>query len=278
MKNILTTILLSLVIIFSLLLYSRFIGPKGLKVKEITIKDNIPASYDGLKIVHIADIHYKKVITEKTIKNLITKIQEIKPDIIIITGDLTDKDYELTNKDINFLIKQFKKIDSIYGTYAILGDQDIANEETIQNIYIQSNITLLKNANTIIQNENNDKILLAGLDSSIKGKPDIEKTLKTEKEINYKIVLTHEPDITDNILKTDNNINLILSSHSINGSINIPIIKRLFLPTGAKKYFKPFYQINNTKLYITNGIGLNNINFRLFNTPSINFYRLKNVK
>ena len=278
MKKILTTILLSLIIIFSLLLYSRFIGPKGLKVKEITIKDNIPASYDGLKIVHIADIHYKKVITEKAIKNLITKIQEIKPDIIIITGDITDKDYELTNKDINFLIKQFKKIDSIYGTYAILGDQDIANEETIQNIYIQSNITLLKNANTIIQNENNDKILLAGLDSSIKGKPDIEKTLKTEKEINYKIILTHEPDITDNILKIDNNINLILSSHSINGSINIPIIKRLFLPTGAKKYFKPFYQINNTKLYITNGIGLNNINFRLFNTPSINFYRLKNVK
>lgn len=275
MKKILTTILLLLILTFAVLLYSRFIGTKGLKTNEIKIEDNIPNSYDGLKIVHLADIHYKKVINETTIKNLIKNIQKIKPDIIIITGDLTDKDYKLNNKDINFLIKELKKLDSKYGTYAILGDQDIKNEDTIKNIYIQSNITLLKNNNTIIQNENNDKILIAGLDSTIKGTPNINTSLSTDKKIDYKIVLTHEPDITDEILKKDNTINLILSSHSINGSINIPIIKRLFLPNGAKKYFNPFYQINNTKLYITNGIGVNNINFRLFNTPSINFYRLK---
>ena len=275
MKKILTTILLLLILTFAVLLYSRFIGTKGLKTNEIKIEDNIPNSYDGLKIVHLADIHYKKVINETTIKNLIKNIQKIKPDIIIITGDLTDKDYKLNNKDINFLIKELKKLDSKYGTYAILGDQDIKNEDTIKNIYIQSNITLLKNNNTIIQNENNDKILIAGLDSTIKGTPNINTSLSTDKKIDYKIVLTHEPDITDEILKKDNTINLILSSHSINGSINIPIIKRLFLPNGAKKYFNPFYQINNTKLYITNGIGVNNLNFRLFNTPSINFYRLK---
>ena len=275
MKKILTTILLLLILTFAVLLYSRFIGTKGLKTNEIKIEDNIPNSYDGLKIVHLADIHYKKVINETTIKNLIKNIQKIKPDIIIITGDLTDIDYKLNNKDINFLIKELKKLDSKYGTYAILGDQDIKNEDTIKNIYIQSNITLLKNNNTIIQNENNDKVLIAGLDSTIKGTPNINTSLSTDKKIDYKIVLTHEPDITDEILKKDNTINLILSSHSINGSINIPIIKRLFLPNGAKKYFNPFYQINNTKLYITNGIGVNNINFRLFNTPSINFYRLK---
>ena len=275
MKKILTKILLILIIILSILLYSRFIGTKGLKVNELIIKDNIPESYDGLKIVHLADIHYKKVITEKEIKNLIKKIQEIKPDLIIITGDLTDKDYTLTNKDTNFLIKQLKKLESKFGTFAILGDQDFSNQETVQNIYIQSNITLLKNNNTIIQNENNNKILLGGLDSSIKGKTNIKETLTTNKEVDYKIILTHEPDITDKILNQDKNINLILSSHSINGSINIPIIKRLFLPTGAKKYFKPFYQINNTKLYITNGIGVNNLNFRFLNKPSIQFYRLK---
>ena len=91
----------------------------------------------------------------------------------------------------------------------------------------------------------------------------------------FKLALPILPYREPKILKTNPNINLILSSHSINGSINIPIIKRLLLPKNAKKYFKPHYKINNTNLYITNGVGVNNINFRLFNKPSINFYRLK---
>ena len=43
----------------------------------------------------------------------------------------------------------------------------------------------------------------------------------------------------------------------------------------ALEYYDSYYDIDNTKLYISNGIGVNNINFRLFNTPSFNFYRLK---
>ena len=62
---------------------------------------------------------------------------------------------------------------------------------------------------------------------------------------------------------------------NLNGSINIPYLKKLFLPTDAKKYYEPHYQINNTNIYINNGIGVDRINFRLFNHPSINFYRIK---
>ncbi len=272
-KKILTIILITLILIFSILLYSRFIGIKGLKTNEIIINGNIENSYEGLKIVHFADIHYKKVITEEKIEKLIKEINKLKPDIIVFTGDLTDKDYNLKGKDIKFLINQLSKIETKYGSYAVLGDQDIPNKETIHNIYIQSNITLLEDKKTIIQNENGDKILLYG--TSVNSKKRINTN---EENIPYKIVLTHQPDNTDKILEEDNSISLILSSHSINGSINIPIIKHLFLPKGAKKYYKPYYKINNTDLYISNGIGLNKINFRLFNTPSINYYRLKKEK
>ena len=50
----------------------------------------------------------------------------------------------------------------------------------------------------------------------------------------------------------------------------------LLTPKGAKKYYRPYYKVNNTDIYISNGIGLNNLNFRLFNHPSINFYRINN--
>ena len=112
MKKLLVGILIFLTLLFSVLLYSRFLGVKGLKTNEIIIKDDIPSSYDGLKIVHFSDLHYKKVITEKEIKNLIKEIKKIKPDIVLFTGDLADDDYKLTNQDINFLIQELSKIET----------------------------------------------------------------------------------------------------------------------------------------------------------------------
>ena len=44
----------------------------------------------------------------------------------------------------------------------------------------------------------------------------------------------------------------------------------------AKKYYKEHYTLDDTELYISSGIGTSAINFRFFNRPSINFYRLTN--
>ena len=277
MKKILSTTIIVLIIILIGLLYGRFIGTTGLKTNEIMEKTNILESYDGIKIVHITDIHYKKVITEKRINLLIKEINKINPDILIFTGDLIDKDSTLTNKDINFLTKSLSKINTTYGKYAVMGDNDYKNEETIKSLYIQSNITLLKNEYIIIHNKNNDKIFLGGLDSYSKDKSSIDTMLNDYKEENicYKIIMIHEGDYIPTIISKIPDTNLILAGHSLNGSINIPLIKNILLPKKAKKYYKPYYKINNTKIYISNGVGVNNINFRLFNKPSINLYRIK---
>jgi len=110
-------------------------------------------------------------------------------------------------------------------------------------------------------------------------KSDIDKTMEyftNNEDIGYKIILTHEPDYTDTIL-SKYDINLILSGHSHNGQINIPYLKKLFLPYGSKKYYDNYYKINNTDLFISSGIGESRINMRLFNRPSINFYRINKI-
>ena len=274
MKKLLSTILSIMLIFFLILLYSRFVGTIGLETNEISIKTNLNDNFNGLKIIQFSDLHYKKVITEKRIKELINEINKNKPDIAFFTGDLLDKDYKLENKDINFLITELKKIKTTYGIYAIMGDNDYSNEEILKNIYLQSNITLLNNESIYIYNEFNDKIILQGFGSYLKNF-DLNKTISSLEEDNttYKISLVHEPDAINNIIKQTNSPSLILAGHSLNGSINIPIIKTFLLPNGAKK-FKANKQ--NKNIYISNGIGVNNINFRLFNTPSINLYRLSN--
>lgn len=280
MKKILYTILTTLVIIFIILIYARFIGTQGLSTNEIAYKtEYISESYNGLKVIHFTDLHYKKVITKKRVKNLIKEINKNKPDIVLFTGDLLDNEYEITSKDISFLIKELSKIDTKYGKLSILGDNDYLKTDTVKNIYIQSNFTLLENDYSIIHNENNDLIFIGGVSTSNYDEANIDKTMNyfsNNPDIPFKIIMTHEPDYTDKILEKYPNINLIISGHSISGSINIPIINKALSPNGAKKYYKDYYKINNTNIYISNGIGLDKVNFRLFNQPSINFYRINN--
>jgi len=272
MKKFLYFILGSLVFIFIVLLYSRFIGTTSLKVNEKVVNTNILESYDGLKIVHFSDLHYKKIITEDRVKHLIKEINNTKPDLVVFTGDLLDNLYDISNSDINFLINQLKDINSKYGKYAILGDQDYKNKEVVLNIYIQSDFKIINNDSNIIYNENNEKIVLFGMGSYLMDDFNLEN-LTIENDV-YKIGLVHEPDMIDKIKNNISDISLILAGHSINGSINIPFIKQLLLPDGAKNYYMDYYKIDNTDIYISNGIGVNNINFRLFNRPSFNLYRL----
>jgi len=281
MKKFIRFLLILILIITLTLLSARYIGTKGLITKEYKIETkNIPATFDGLKVIHFSDLHYLRVTNKETLKNIVEEINLINPDIVFFTGDLIDKDFNLTNKEKNILIEHLKNINSKYGKYSIIGNHDIVKEENeLKNIFEESNFTLLQNSYDVIYGNENDKLFIGGTDTYSYGKANINKVMKyfqDNDDIQYKIILTHEPDYTDIIL-SNYDIDLILSGHSHNGQINIPFIKNIFLPFGSKKYYENYYKVNNTDLYISSGIGESRINMRLFNKPSINFYRINKI-
>ena len=278
MKKIIRFLLILLLIISLIIINSRYIGTTGLITKEYKIETkDIPSSFDGLKIVHFSDLHYLRITNKNTLKAIVEEINLINPDIVFFTGDLIDKDFNLNEKEEKELTELLNSINSKYGKYTIIGNHDYIKEtEPLQNIYTNSNFILMQNTYDIIYGINNEKIFIGGLDTYSYDKSDINKTMEyfdNNEDINYKIILVHEPDYTDTIINKYD-IDLILSGHSHNGQINIPYIKKLFLPYGSQKYYKNHYKINNTDLYISSGIGLSKLNFRLLNKPSINFYRI----
>ena len=68
--------------------------------------------------------------------------------------------------------------------------------------------------------------------------------------------------------------NIVLAGHSHAGQVRLPFIGVLYTPKYARKYYEPYYKLDNTELYISNGLGTSEIPIRLFNRPSYNFYRL----
>lgn len=275
-------IILSIILgILGIIFYSRFIETSLFETKEYKISNvNLANDFSGLKIIHISDIHYGRITSTKMIKKIIKEVNLINPDIIVITGDLIDKDATLTEKDISFLKDSLAKLESKYGKYAIYGNHDITySREKIEEIYKYSNFKLLVNDYDIIYGKRNEALFIGGLDSLLEGEQNIEKTMSyfnDHEDILYKILLVHEPDSTDNILEKYPNTNLILAGHSHNGQVRLPLIGAIYTPSGSKKYYDNYYKINETDLYISSGIGVSRINFRLFNKPSINFYRIYN--
>jgi len=269
--KILTILLLFLLVI----LYAIFIGTKGLNIKEYKIiNQSLPTSYYGLKIVHFSDLHYGRTIKEKELINLINKINLTKPDVVVFTGDLVDKDCVLTEEVKSQLENNLKNIKSTYGNYYIKGNHDtyFNSYELIMN---NSNFINLNNNYDIITNMNKDKIFIGGAFTYNDKEPEIDIVTDhlKDNEYDYKILIMHMPD---SVSYLKNEYNLILAGHSHNGQVRLPLIGALIKADGAKKYYKEYYKINNTDLYISSGLGTSNINIRLFNKPSFNLYRIVN--
>ena len=273
-------LLLLIVLIGGLYLYGTYIEVKNLTVHDYKIKnENITDNFNGFKIVHLSDIHYGRIFELSDLKKLVKKVNEFDPNIIVITGDLIDKNTKMTTAKAEKISTELNKLTSSNGKYIISGNHDLKFDEW-ENIINQSGFINLNNSYDTIYNKGYNFMVIAGL-SSFKDKEDINnKNQKTESYLNsfekdgpiYKILLMHEPDYIDDL--KNNQYDLILAGHSHGGQVKIPFIGPVYSPDGAKKYTNGHYKINNSDLYVSNGIGVSIYNYRIFNTPSFNVYRL----
>lgn len=262
-----------LLIIGLIIIYSRYIATTGIQIKEYSVINNkIPKSFKGFKIVHFSDLKYGSTTDQKYLKKLVNKINELNPDIIIFTGDLITSNYKLTDNDKKSIIENLNKLDPKIDIYSIRGDNDI--NETYNSIITQTKIIEINNLNKLIYYKGDTPIMLIGLDDSINGNQSLDMAFNYEENNYYKILITHEPDTYEKI--KDKKIDLFLAGHSLNGQVRLPFIGSVYTPTGAKKYYDSKYKIDNTEIYISNGLGTSKIPYRLNNRPSINLYRFYN--
>lgn len=278
MKKIFKWLLIIFIVLFLIIVYARYVGTMGLVTKEYTLSSkDIPDGFDGIKIVHFSDLHYNRAITLSKVKSIVEEINLINPDIVVFTGDIIDKDTNLSDKDYNQLTNLFLKIKAKYGKYAVMGNHDYdKDKDKVISIYNESKFKFLDNDYEIIYNKDNEKIFIGGLNTVSYNQDNLDKTMeyfKDDADIDYKIILVHEPDISDKIVKSYD-VNLILAGHSHNGQVRLPFIGAIYKPPYAKKYYDNYYNINGTDLYISSGIGVSTLNYRLWNRPSINFYRI----
>jgi len=270
MKKIIFSIILIILVLF---LYGKFIEVNNFKINNYNIhSENIPDSFKDLKIVHFSDLLYESETSDKYLEDIVTNINKENPDIIIFSGDLLKADEEYTDDDYEKLKKFLNNMEASLYKYAVIGDNDNSKLDKYKDILYEANFNLLDNENMLFFYKDTTPINIIGLTNT----DNFATLLEADVEYDYTLVITHKPDLILNLTSYD--IDTIISGHSLGGIIEIPFYGGIIKKDGAKTYINDYYKLNNTEIFISNGLGYEDFNFRLFNTPSINVYRFNNQK
>lgn len=248
------------------MLWNRTARGRSLRVECCRKKfARLPAGYEGLRIVQITDLHGRTFGRKQSL--LAQKVRELRPDLILITGDMMDEVYE--GQERAAVRSLYRRMTEIAPSYAILG-----NHET-RSVYLpeiladlrSSGVRLLRNESVILS-RGADKICLSGLETGMHSK--LGKNTKEPEEIReilrgmypedqkglFTILMAHKPEHLHSYSRYQ--VDLIFSGHAHGGLIPLPCIRRGLLAPGQglfPRYIHGIYRENGTDMYVGRGLG-----------------------
>ncbi len=257
--------------LFGSLVYG-FSNKYNYHVKKIRLAfDNLPASFKGLKIVHISDIHSGSFLDKKAVQHGVEKILAQNADIILFTGDLVnDKATEMDNfKDI------FSRLKAPMGVYSTLGNHDygdyvdwpsdgITKEQNLENlkkVHADIGWRLLMNEHVVLE-RNDEQIALIGIENwsakaRFKKHGRMDLAYPGSEKYPFKILMSHDPSHwRAQVLPKYEDIDLVLSGHTHGMQFGVEIPGFKWSPVQyIYREWAGLYEEKNQKLYVNRGFG-----------------------
>jgi len=245
-----------------LLIYARFIEPNIILEKNTDIETGFKA-----KIVLISDLHIGAYNSTRFLERIVEKVNSIEDvDFVVIAGDITY--YPIG--DLDTLLSPLKKLQR--PTYAVLGNHDSQApgpdiEEELKEALEKNNVIFLKNEDIYIEDLD---IHILGFGDLLAKEVNIKK-LKDFKDEDNLVVIAHTPDTVYSYKYIEPD--LTLSGHTHGGQIRIPFIYKYFIPT-KYGFDEGYYETEKGKVYVSSGLGMTGLPFRLGIPPVIDVIEL----
>ncbi|NOR87802.1 MAG: hypothetical protein GQ527_09350 [Bacteroidales bacterium] len=242
------------------------------KIKKLDIHiSKSSASLKDLNIVAVSDIHLGTMVNKNKTKRLIEAINNLKPDVVLIGGDIIDDNLNVVK--YFKLLEQFKNIQSTYGVYSCLGNHEyISKSHKDLEFFEKNGIHMLKDTTIKIA----DQFYIIGRDD-IQGESFNRKARASLEELTKDIdfnlpvfLLDHQPFKLD--LTAEYAVDLQFSGHTHNGQIwPLNYITGLLFEEDWG-YLKK----KNTHFYISSGYGTAVMPIRVGNHSEIVQIKLQN--
>lgn len=242
--------------------FSKYKGIGRIKTYHFESKD-LPESFDGFRIAFVTDFHYESRFKENRLHSLIDALVSLDADVLLLGGDYRGRN----GGDVNELFKALSSVKTYYGTYAVMGNHDRGENDTlVRKAMNEFDFRLLEHETDTIF-KGNEYILITGIRNPFDLKRNgISPTLKLHSE-DFVVMLTHTPDYVED---TDiSNTDLALAGHTHGGQVSL---FNRWTPATFSKYGNRFltgkkYNSAGIPVIISNGLGTSRRDIRLF-TPS----------
>ena len=254
-------------------------GNLSIAETHFTLSDEkVPESFDGLKIAHLSDIH------DRNIKNaLYQPLEDVKPDIIVITGDLIDS----REPDIKQAVALVESLQEFAPVYFVTGNHEAwsGKFKSLEEGLLEAGVTILNNDWIELERDTATIKLLGVEDPSFKVGSNLmnEEAAVVETMIRnlsdgsdtFSILLSHRPELFD--VYRRNNIDLVLSGHAHGGQFRLPLIGGLIAPNQGlfPEYTAGIYEEEGTRMIVSKGLGNSIIPIRFNNRAEMIFIELQ---
>ena len=247
-------------------------GLGRLAVKRIEVKlDNLPAKLDGFTIAQLTDLHLTPIHGGDWLASVVRMTNELKPDLVAITGDLADGTVAQLGKDVESL----KELKAPHGVFFVTGNHEYFFDlDNWLELLDRFGMRVLRNERVPIAL--GDAVFdLAGVDDQegIRLAPghgtDVAKAMQNRDADRAVVLLAHQPRAIKEAAR--HRVGLVLSGHTHGGQI-WPFRYAVYL---QQPYVSGLHNHNGTHIYVSGGTGYWGPPMRLGTTPEITLVTLR---
>jgi predicted MPP superfamily phosphohydrolase len=251
--------------------YGMFQALRRPAIVEVNVPiKNLPKDLNGFTIVQITDIHASNTIKRPFIQTVVDMVNELKPDIVALTGDLVDGSVGQLGGDVAPLAD----LKSPHGLYFITGNHEYySGVQSWLDETARLGFTNLMNEHRVIE-RGAGRLLLAGVTDFEGGGfakdhvSDPHKAIAGAPPCHAKILLAHQPKSIFEAAKAG--YDYVISGHTHGGQY----FPYHFLVSLAQPYTSGLHQYDNTRIYVSRGTGYWGPQLRIAARSEITVHRL----
>jgi uncharacterized protein len=264
--------------------YGLFWGRVNLQVTRQPIKlANLPRAFHGFRIAQLSDIHVGPFMSEEEIRKFVRIANELKPDLIALTGDFVTWEASTAPAVVNAL----SGLKAPLGVYGSLGNHDewAEAEDLLTELFAHAGVRILRQEHTAIT-AGNESFNLIGVDftnsrhMSVGGWHLSSYKLEGVERLmvpgTANILLSHNPDSFDRAAEMG--IDFSLAGHTHGGQLALEFINPNIAPSRLiTPYVAGWFERPGGQLYVNRGIGTIAAPMRVGAPPEITVYELLRV-
>jgi len=261
--------------------YGLLWGRLNLEVTKQPIRlAKVPRGFHGFRIAQLSDIHVGPFMSEEEIRKYVRIANELRPDLIVLTGDFVTWDASTAPAVVNAL----SGLKAPLGVYGSLGNHDAwaGAEDLLAELFARAGIRILRQERAPIS-AGNELFNLMGLDftnsriMSVGGSHLSSRKLEGAENLMMRdtanILLSHNPDSFDRAAQLG--IDLSLAGHTHGGQLALEFISPEIAPSRiVTPYVAGWFERPGGQLYVNRGIGTIAAPMRVGAPPEITVFEL----